>query len=101
MHDNYTLSKTDVLTLQTRHCRILQSVLTQAGIATVGLLSARRYRRRTTIVTTTAKTHRQIMNKKYTTTNININKVDRKLYTIKQIQIIQSNRIYLADKNRI
>jgi len=51
---------------------ILQSVLTQADIATVGLLSARRYRCRTTMVTKTAKTHRQITNTKYITTDIQI-----------------------------
>jgi len=44
--------------------------LTQAGIATKGLLSAWRFRRRTTIVTTTARPHRETPNKKYITANI-------------------------------
>jgi len=62
--------KTESMTAHTEVGHIVQSVLTQAGIAAIGLLSARRYICRTTMVTTTAKTHRQIMNRKYITTNV-------------------------------
>jgi len=43
----------------------VRAKLTQAGIATDGLLSARRYRCRITTVTKTAKMQTQVTNKKY------------------------------------
>jgi len=44
--------------------------LTQAGIATKGLLSAWWVRRTTTVVTITVRPHTAITNKKYITANI-------------------------------
>jgi len=43
------------------------STLTQAGIGVNGLVSLRRYRCWTAMVSTTVKTHMQIRNSKYTT----------------------------------
>ena len=48
----------------------LKRKLTQDGIGVKGVLSARRCICRTTMVTTMAKTHRQMTNTKYTTTNM-------------------------------